>query len=130
MISGTLLFVSATYVVMVWAFLWARKRYFHIPVMASIMVIDLFFPVYLVLTKDWYRRLIEQGEILSFMIWMHFILVLSLYALYVLQIMTARKLLRGDNSVRADHRAQGKGVLIVRGLVILSSAMLIEPDEP
>lgn len=130
MISGTLLFVSATYVVMVWAFLWARKRYFHIPVMVSIMVIDLFFPVYLVLTKDWYRRLIEQGEILSFMIWMHFILVLSLYALYVLQIMTARKLLRGDDSVRADHRAQAKGVLIVRGLVILSSAMLIEPDEP
>jgi hypothetical protein len=129
MIGGTLLFVIATYALMVWAFFWAKKRYFHIPVMASIMLIDLFFPVYLVLNKDWYRRLIEQEEILSFMIWMHFILVLVLYALYVLQILTARKLLKGDDSVRADHRAQGKGILIARALVILSAAMLIEPVD-
>lgn len=129
MISGTLIFVIGTYLLMIWAFFWAKNRYVHIPVMASIMLIDLLFPVYLVMTKDWYRRLIEQEEILSFMIWMHFILVLVLYALYFLQIVTARKLLRGDDSVRDDHRSQGKGILIARGLVILSAAMLIEPAD-
>jgi len=112
---------------MVWAFLWGKRRYFHIPVMVSLMLIDFAFPVYLVLNKDWYGRLIEHGEILSFMIWMHLILVLVLYALYVLQIFTAIKLFKGDNSVRADHRSQGKGILIARALMILSAAMLIEP---
>lgn len=129
MISGSLLFVVGSYAVMVWAFLWSKKRAFHMPVMMTIIVIDVFFPVYLVLTKDWYRRLIEQEEILSFMIWMHFMLVLVLYALYFLQIQSVRKMLRGDEIARAEHGNQGKGILIARGLVILSASMLIEPAD-
>jgi len=129
-VSGTLIFALATYALMVWAFLWAKKRIFHVPVMVSVMLVDICFPVYLVMTKDWYRRLIEQGEILSFMIWMHFILVLFLYALYFLQIQSAIKLMRGDETIRDEHRNQGKGILIARGLVILSAAMLIEPAHP
>ncbi len=129
MISGTLIFVIATYAVMVWAFLWAKNRIFHIPVVVSVMLIDIGFPVYLVMNKDWYRRLIEQEEILSFMIWMHFILVLVLYALYFLQVQSAIKLMRGDEEARGEHRNQGKGILIARGLVILSAAMLIEPVD-
>lgn len=114
---------------MVCAFFWAKQRLIHMSVMVSVMLIDIGFPVYLVMTKDWYRRLIEQGEILSFMIWMHFILVLVLYALYFLQIQSARKLLRGDEEARNEHRNQGKGILIARGLVILSAAMLFEPVD-
>ncbi len=129
MTSGSLLFVIATYILMIWAFYGSKTRAFHMPVMASIIAIDVFFPVYLVLTKDWYRRLIEQEEILSFMIWMHFILVLVLYALYFLQILSVRNMLRGDENARAEHRNQGKGILIARGLVILSSSMLIEPVD-
>lgn len=129
MISASLLFAIASYVVMVWAFVWAKKRSFHMPVMVSAILIDVLFPVYLILSKDWYRRLIEQEEILSFMIWMHFILVLVLYALYFLQIQSARKLMRGDESARDEHRNQGKGILIARGLVILSASMLIEPVD-
>ena len=129
MVSGTLIFAFATYALMVWAFLWAKNRFFHMPVMVSVMLIDIGFPVYLVMTKDWYRRLIEQEEILSFMIWMHFILVLFLYARYFMQTQSAIKLMRGDESIRAEHRNQGKGILIARGLVILSAAMLIEPVD-
>ncbi len=129
MISGVLIFIIATYILMVWAFLWAKNRIFHIPVMVSVILIDIGFPVYLIMTKDWYKRLIEQGEILSFMIWMHFILVLVLYGLYFLQIQTAIKLMRGDEEARAEHHDQGKGILIARGLVILSAAMLIDPAD-
>lgn len=129
MLSGTLIFVFATYVLMVCAFLLAKQRLIHMSVMVSVMLIDIGFPIYLVMTKDWYRRLIEQEEILSFMIWMHFILVLVLYALYFLQVQSAMKLMRGDESVRGEHRNQAKGILIARGLVILSAAMLIEPVD-
>lgn len=130
MISEALIFAVATYLLMLAAFYWHRVRSFHIPVMATIMVIDLLIPVYLVFTRDWYRRLIVQEEIFSFMIWMHVILVLTLYGLYVLQIQAGRRIARGDDGARPDHRTQGIGILVVRGLVILSSALLIEPETP
>ncbi len=125
--SGALLFAIATYALMVMAFFLAKWRYFHMPVMITTILFDLLIPFYLVLTNDWYKRLIEQEEIFSFMIWMHFILVLTLYALYGLQIMTIKKMINGDVVARQEHRTQGMGVLIARGLVILSAAMLIDP---
>ena len=127
MIPGTVLFATTTFLVMLAAFFLARLRRIHVPVMASIMVIDLFFPVYLFLTRDWHKKLIEHGEIFSFLMWMHFILVITLYVLYVVQIQTARRLLGGDDSMRKDHRTQGIGILITRGLVIFTGALLAEP---
>jgi hypothetical protein len=126
--SGPLLFGIATYALMVAAFFLPRQRSFHVPVMAATILFDLLMPFYLVLTNDWYKRLIEQEEIFSFMIWMHFILVLTLYALYGLQVMTVKKMVNGDMEARKEHRTQGVGILIARGLVILSAAMLIDPS--
>ncbi len=125
--SGALLFAIAIYLLMVAAFFLAKWRSFHVPVMIATILFDLLMPVYLVLTNDWYKRLIEQEEIFSFMIWMHFMLVLTLYALYGLQIMTVKKMINGDLVARQEHRTQGVGLLITRGLVILSAAMLIDP---
>ncbi len=125
--SGALLFAIATYALMVMAFFLAKWRSFHMPVMVATILFDLLMPIYLVLTHDWYKRLIEQEEIFSFMIWMHFMLVLTLYALYGLQIMTVKKMINGDVVARKEHRTQGVGILIARGLVILSAAMLIDP---
>lgn len=127
--SEALIFGVVTYLLMVVAFFIPKKRYFHMPVMAGSMAFDLLIPIYLYLTKDWYKRLIEQEEIFSFMIWMHFILVLTLYALYFLQILTVKKMLAGDATARQEHHSQGKGILIARGLVVLSALMLIEPAE-
>lgn len=127
MIPGTVLFTSATFVIMLAAFFLARVRRLHIAVMSAIMVIDLFFPFYLYMTRDWHKKLIEHGEIFSFLMWMHFILVITLYVLYVVQIQTARRILGGDDDVRRDHRAQGIGILITRGLVIFTGALLAEP---
>ncbi len=127
--ADSMIFVLVTYAVMLAAFFWAKHRALHIGVMGTIMLIDLAFPVWLVFNRDWYKRLIEQEEILSFMIWMHFMLVLALYALYVMQIMAGRRLLKGEGEVRSDHRTQGIGVLIVRGVVILSAFMLIDPAD-
>jgi hypothetical protein len=126
-VSIALLFGIATYAFMVAAFFMPKQRSFHVPVMMGTVLFDLLMPFYLFLTQDWYKRLIEQEEIFSFMIWMHFILVLTLYALYGLQIMTVKKMVNGDEVARKEHRTQGLGILIARGLVILSAAMLIDP---
>lgn len=127
MIPGTVLFTTATLLIMLVTFFLARVRRLHVPVMVTIMTIDLFFPVYLYLTRDWHKKLIEHGEIFSFLMWMHLILVITLYVLYVVQIQTGRRILAGEDAVKKDHRAQGIGILVTRALVIFTGALLAEP---
>ena len=122
--------VIATYLLMLFAFYRPQQRTFHIYTMVFIMLFDLMVPVYLFLRRDWYVRLIEHGDIMSFLVWMHFIMPLALYILYIFQILAARKLLQGDadGSGRMDHRGQAKAILVVRALTIFTGILLIEPD--
>ncbi len=64
------------------------------------------------------------------MVWMHLIVVILLYVLYVFQFRAGQRMLKGDAGVRHDHRNQGKAILVTRGLVILTSMMLVDaPDS-
>lgn len=130
MMAGTVLVALLTYLLMLWAFVHAKRRAVHVPVMISVMLFDLAMPVYLYLNKDWYRRLIIEGELTSFLLWTHFLLLAMLYTLYIMQIKTALRLLRADGSARAEHRAQGQAVLLVRAFVILTGALLVEVPQP
>ncbi|MFZ1545634.1 MAG: hypothetical protein WAT12_00810 [Candidatus Nitrotoga sp.] len=94
--------------------------------MTSIILFDLGMPVYLYIFKDWYRRLIVESEITSLLIWIHLMMIVMMYALYIMQVKTALRLLRGDNSIRVDHGAQGRAILLVRALVIFTGALLVE----
>ena len=126
--------VIATYLLMLIAFYRPQYRAFHIGTMVFIMLFDLMVPVYLFLRRDWYVRLFEHGDISSFLVWMHFIMPLALYILYIFQILAARKLLQGNadaeayDGARIDHRGQAKAILVVRALTIFTGIMLIEPD--
>ncbi len=127
--AGTIWFALTTYGLMIAAYFYARHRWFHVPVMASIVVLDVLTPFYLVFTHDWYRRLIVHEGIFSFLIWMHFGLVVTLYALYFLQIQTARKIFSGEDAARGEHRSQAGAILLVRGLVIATALLLVDPDS-
>jgi len=130
MIAGTVLFVVATYLVMLAAFYNSRVRIFHVPVMVSIMLCDLFFPLYLVMTRDWYQRLIIEQDLLTFGVWMHLAAVIALFVMYGVQIQTGRALLINDDvKNRQEHRAQGKGILVVRAIVIFTGALLFQPVD-
>lgn len=107
-------------------YFYAHRRRLHIPIMLSVLGIDLFMPFYLYQTGDWKKRLIEQEEIFSFLIWMHFGLILCLYLLFAAQIYTAIKMLRGQNEVREMHRLQGRAALWVKFLIVLTGAILIK----
>ncbi len=128
---ATTLVATATYAVMVIAYFNASRRAFHVPVMISIMVFDLLMPFYLYLDRDLYKRLILNQDILTFGVWMHFMLIVVLYMLYFFQVQTAVNIWRGQDiaAARAEHRAQGKGVLLVRAFVIITGAMLIAPTQ-
>ena len=129
--AGTVLFIAATYVLMLIAYRLPGKPLVHRPIMASIMLIDLVFPFYLYATRDWGRRLIDQHEIFSFMIWMHLMLLITLYTLYFFQIRSARAMLRDPGSAaRGEHKSQGLGIIVIRGLVLISGALLVETESP
>ena len=126
MIAGTVLFAAATYLVMLAAFYWARWHRLHISLMSAVMLFDLCMPFYLYLNKDWGRRLLREGELTSYLLWTHFLLLLSLYLLYAMQIQAGRRLLAGQADARAEHQAQGKTILVVRAFVIITGAMLVQ----
>lgn len=129
MMTGVVWAAIASYLVMLIAFRLSHRRGIHMPLMAGLILFDLGMPFYLYATRDWYKRLIEHGDITSFGVWMHLGLVLTLYMLYVFQILTVRGVLANSEEARASHRGQGKALLWVRGLVVLTGAMLAESPE-
>ena len=115
-----------TFGLMLVAFRYAKQRTLHVPIMISVILFDLGMPVYLYMYKDWYRRLIIESEITSLIVWMHLMMIVMMYALYVMQVKTGLRLLRSDNGVRIDHGAQGRATLLVRAFVIFTGALLVE----
>jgi presenilin-like A22 family membrane protease len=126
--SLLIIVVIASYVLMLAAYFMPRQRAFHIPVMVSVIAFDLGLPVYLYMHRKWWHRLIEQQEIFSSLVWMHFAFFAVMYVLEAHQMITASKILTGDAAARKEHHAQGKILLVVRGLVVLSGAILAEPE--
>lgn len=131
MLAGTVLFSATTYLVMWVGFLLAKNPRLHVPLMAGAMLCDLGMPFYLVATRDWYGRLIVHLEIFSFLVWMHLILLITLYVMYGMQIIAGRKLLKepGDAQARTEHRGQAWVILTVKALVIVTGALLVEPGS-
>jgi hypothetical protein len=118
---------AAGYVFMLAAYFLARHRVFHIPTMLAVIVFDLGMPFYLYTHRDWWQRLIVDQDLFSFLVWMHFGLLIGVYGLEAAQLYTARRILRGDAEARRNHHAQGKALLVVRGLVILTGGFLASP---
>ncbi len=123
----SVMIVLISFVVLAAAWLVKKNHVLHIILMTCVMVFDVLFPVWLYSTHDWVKRLIDDGELLSFAIWAHVFLILTLYALYVLQIQAGRQMLAGQRDVRPNHRVQSRGIVIVRVFVFLSGALLIAP---
>ena len=126
MLAETTIAATITFIIMLIAFKLSHLRKFHITTMVSCMLFDLGMPFYLYLNRDWYERLIKGGEILNTLIWMHIGLIITLYILYVMQIIEGKKILAGNTS-RSTHAKQGTGIILTRALVIITGALLYEP---
>jgi len=137
MLEGTVIAAIVTYLLMLAAFYLHRLRTLHGPVMIAVILFDIGMPFYLMMNRDWGKRLIDEGDIMSFGIWMHFGLIITLYVLYAVQIQTALVLRKAAGETqpedalkaRRDHRMQAKGILLARALVILTGGILVESPE-
>lgn len=131
--AGPLYLALLTYLIMLLAVYWHRIRRFHVPVMLSMIVFDMGMPFYLFLTRNWYKRLIVNNDIMSFGVWMHFGLLIALFVLYIIQVNAGWGLLKNTDTdtsenTRREHRNLARGILLVRALVIISGALLSEPN--
>jgi len=124
----SVIIVLISFAVMAAAMNFRKMHHVHIPLMATVMVFDVLFPIWLYSTHDWKHRLIDQGELFSFLIWTHLFLILTLYSLYVLQIQEGKRLLAKKNNARQNHRVQSRGIVAVRIFVFLTGALLIAPS--
>lgn len=126
----TILVTAVTFLIMLLGFALRRNRRVHIALMSLVIVYDVLFPFYLFFSRDWYKRLVVNEDILTFGVWMHFGGVILLYVLYVFQIQAARNMMTdaADVESRVNHRKQGIGLLITRGYVLLTGAMLYDPQ--
>ncbi|MDX8405539.1 MAG: hypothetical protein R8K50_05235 [Mariprofundus sp.] len=124
----SVILVLFSFIVIAVAWVVQKHRRLHASLMASVMVFDLLFPVWLYMTHDWVKRLIDHGEILSFLIWTHLFLILTLYSLYVLQVQAGLQMLAGEGAMRPNHKVQSRGIVIIRAFVFLTGALLIAPD--
>jgi len=129
LLAETVIVATLTYPVMLFGYYMRERKKIHIPIMVSIMIFDVLTPFYLYSTRDWKVRLIDDGDILSFMVWTHFGLLITLFVLYALQIAAGRQLLKGNAAARPEHRNIAKGLLLVRALVIASGALLVQAES-
>lgn len=103
-----------------------KKYYIHLPLVISVIIIDLCMPFYLYSTGDWAKRLIDDEEIFSFLIWTHFGLIICLYILFIMQAYTAKLMIAGEAKARGLHHKQAKALLLIKFLVVLSGAILVK----
>ncbi|WP_455217203.1 hypothetical protein [Kaarinaea lacus] len=130
--AGPFYLASLTFLIMLLAVYWHRFQRFHVTIMLSVIAFDIGMPFYLAMTRDWNKRLLVDGDILSFGVWMHFGLIITLFVLYTIQVQAGLKLLKtaaSEEQAHREHRMLAKGILLTRALVITTGAMLFEPKS-
>ncbi len=122
--SKVFLVSSLSMLIMLVAYWWPRPRIWHVSVMGVCMLYDLCIPFYLYGARNWPHILIDKGEILDYLVWMHVFFDILLFVLYVMQIRAGISLWQGSRESRTPHAQQAKMILAVRILVILTGGML------
>ncbi len=125
MLSSPVLIASIlTWLLMLAAYLYHRPRIVHVAVMVLCICYDIAVPFILYFTRNWPHRLIEQGGIFNYLVWMHVVLDILLFTLYVMQIREGVRLWQGGEGARATHRQQAKVIMAVRLLALVSGGLL------
>ena len=122
--SPVLIASILSYALMLVAYRFHRPRIWHVIAMSLCIVYGIGVPFYLFSARNWPHRLIDQGGIFNYLIWMHVGLDILLFTMFFLQITQGLKLWRGVEEAREIHAQQAKVILGVMLLVILTGGPL------
>lgn len=114
------------YSLMIFGIMKRRNRKIHVPVMSAVLILD----VLLILQIELGRSAVEKAAkaIVNPMILnVHVTFAVLSVVFYVLLVITGRKLLKGEHSIRPRHRLFGWTALALRTLTLLTSFFAVVP---
>ncbi len=114
------------YSMMVFGILKRRNRKIHVPTMTAVLIWD----VILILQIELSRGAVEKASkaIVNPMILnIHVSFAVLSVVFYILLVITGRKLLAGDNQIRARHRLFGWSAFALRTLTLITSFFAVAP---
>lgn len=114
------------YSLMVFGITQRKSRKIHVPTMATVLIWD----VILILQIELSRGAVEkasQAVVNSMILNIHVAFAVSSVVCYVLLVITGRKLLAGNNQIRAKHRIFGWTAFVLRTLTLATSFFAVAP---
>lgn len=114
------------YSLMVFGITQRKNRKIHVPTMATVLIWD----VILILQIELSRGAVEkasQAVVNSMILNIHVAFAVSSVVCYVLLVITGRKLLAGNNQIRAKHRIFGWTAFVLRTLTLATSFFAVAP---
>lgn len=114
------------YSLMVFGITQRKNRKVHVPTMATVLIWD----VILILQIELSRGAVEkasQAVVNSMILNIHVAFAVSSVICYVLLVITGRKLLAGNNQIRAKHRIFGWTAFALRTLTLATSFFAVAP---
>jgi uncharacterized membrane protein YozB (DUF420 family) len=116
----------AIFGVILWGFANRHDRRIHVPAMAAAFALDVALVVWIEISREAVEKSLGlggrplPGPLLGFHIFVSVLVIL----LYIVQAVLGRRLLSGNESVRAWHRKSGMTFLLARSLNLVTSFMI------
>ncbi len=111
---------------MIFGIMKRKKRKIHVPVMSAVLILD----VLLILQIELGRSAVEKAAkiiVNPIILNVHVTFAILSVVCYVLLVITGRKLLKGDYTIRPRHRLFGWTAFTLRTLTLLTSFYAVSP---
>ena len=114
------------YSLMIFGIMKRKNRKIHVPVMSAVLILD----VLLILQIEFGRSAVEKATkvlVNPIILNIHVTFAVLSVVFYVLLVITGRKLLKGEQSIRPRHRLFGWTAFALRTLTLLTSFYAVVP---
>ena len=114
------------YTLMIFGIMKRKDRKIHVPVMSAVLILD----VILILQIELGRSAVEKAAkvvINPIILNVHVTFAVLSVVFYVLLVITGRKLLKGEQTIRPRHRLFGWTAFALRTLTLLTSFFAVVP---
>jgi uncharacterized membrane protein YozB (DUF420 family) len=114
------------YLLMVFGISKRRNRKIHVPVMSAVLILD----VILILQIELGRSAVEKASkamVNPMILNIHVSFAVLSVVFYVLLVITGRKLLKGEHTIRPRHRLFGWTAFALRSLTLITSFFAVVP---
>lgn len=127
--STAVIFQSQSFIIyslMIFGILKRKNRKIHVPVMSTVLILD----IILILQIELGRNAVEKAAkaiVNPLILNIHVTFALLSVIFYVLLVITGRKLLKGEHSIKSRHRLFGWTAFALRTLTLLTSFFAVSP---